>query len=89
MVANFQMKSILQEAEEIVNGERQQAYGDPVKSFKDIAEIFNLISGDLIEAKDVILILIVVKLVRESYQHKRDNLVDICGYAELLNRLEE
>jgi hypothetical protein len=30
-----------------------------------------------------------VKLTRESFQHKRDNLVDLCGYAHLLQVLEE
>ena len=30
-----------------------------------------------------------VKLAREKFNHKRDNLVDLAGYAELLNRWEE
>ena len=27
--------------------------------------------------------------MRERNKHKRDNLVDLCGYAEILNRLED
>ena len=34
-------------------------------------------------------VMIAVKLIRERHKHKRDNLVDLCGYAEILNRLEE
>ena len=34
-------------------------------------------------------VLIAVKLVRESYKHKEDNLIDACGYLKLLNDLYE
>ena len=39
--------------------------------------------------KDCAVVMMAVKLVRESYKHKRDNLVDLCGYANILNEIED
>lgn len=83
------MKSILQEAEEIVNGERQKNYGSPQSSFDLASKISSLICGYEISAKDIIRIQIALKLTREFFNPKRDNRVDVCGYMELLDRLEE
>lgn len=80
-------KSILMEAESIVNGERRSDYG-PSESFGKMARVHNELWGSKLEAKDFVKMLMTVKLVRESFRHKTDNLVDLCGYAELLNRLE-
>lgn len=82
------MKSILQEAEEIVNGERQSDYGSAKESFGKIAIISSIICNKDIYPEDIVKIQIAIKLVRESYNPKIDNRIDICGYAELLNRLE-
>lgn len=82
------MKSILQEAEELVNGERQFDYGPPKESFGKAAVIASIICNKEIHAEDIIKIQIALKLVRESYFPKRDNRVDIGGYVNLLDRLE-
>jgi hypothetical protein len=89
-------RSILLEADEIVNGARAADYGSAKESFGKIACIAQLILDE--EEKETLKhegitaticckILIAVKLSRESHKHKRDNLVDLSGYAELLNRL--
>jgi hypothetical protein len=85
---NIKPNSILQEADIIVNGERAKDYG-PATSFKKIAKVASLLTNKDITSKDVIKILLAVKLIRESFKHKRDNLVDLCGYAELLNQIVE
>ena len=83
-------KSILAEAEEIVNGSRQSDYGDAANNFRRIANIVNSMYPQLnINAQQCCAVLMAVKLIREGFRHKRDNLVDLCGYAELLNRLKE
>lgn len=82
-------KSILSDAEEIVNGSRHSDYGDPVESFKRIAKTASMIAGKDLSPNECCAVLMAVKLVRESFAHKRDNLVDLCGYAELMNRLKE
>lgn len=82
-------KSILEEALEIVNGSRNVDYGDPVISFIKIGKIATLISGEPMTPIMCCAALMAVKIERESYKHKRDNLVDLCGYAEIMNRLIE
>jgi hypothetical protein len=82
-------ESILSEAERIVNGDRQADYSDPVANFKRIAEIASAIMAKDITAEECCIVMIAVKLARENYKHKRDNLVDLAGYAEILNRIKE
>lgn len=82
-------ESILSEAEKIVNGERQADYSDPVANFKHIAEIASAIMGKDITAEECCIVMIAVKLARENHKHKRDNLVDLAGYAEILHRIKE
>ena len=81
--------SILSEAEEIVNGSRHSDYGDAKESFSRIATIASVMTGKELAPEDCCAVLMAVKLVRESFKHKRDNLVDLCGYTELMNRLKE
>lgn len=82
-------ESILQEAERIVNGERQADYNDPIENFKRIATIASVLIGNEISPKDCCKVMMAVKLAREANKHKRDNLVDLCGYNHILNLIEE
>ena len=82
-------KSILSEAEEIVNGSRHSDYGDARESFSRVATIASVMTGKELTPEDCCAVLMAVKLVRESFAHKRDNLVDLCGYAELMDQLKE
>ena len=79
-------QSILTEAESIVNGSRNSDYGG-TEGIERIAQVASTLTNKNITAKDIALIMISLKLVRESFNHKRDNLVDACGYMELLNNL--
>lgn len=82
-------KSILSEAEEIVNGIRHSDYGDPVESFERIAKTASMIAGRDLSPNECCAVMMAVKLVRESFNHKRDNLVDLCGYAHIMNEIVE
>lgn len=82
-------KSILDEAKAIVNGSRQSDYGDPVESFDRIAKTASMITGKDLSSKECCAVLMAVKVVRESFRHKRDNLIDLCGYAHIMNELNE
>lgn len=82
-------KSILSEAENIVNGDRQNDYSDPIKNFENISKIASVMIGKEITPSECCKVLMAVKLARQSYKHKRDNLVDLCGYSEILNRIED
>ena len=82
-------KSILSEAEEIVNGSRHSDYGDAKESFSRVATIASVMTGKELAPEDCCAVLMAVKLVRESFNHKRDNLVDLCGYALIMNEIVE
>lgn len=92
-------RSILIEAEDIVNGIEQDVnrkYGDPKEVFQVYADIFELIAPKercftegKINALGVAYIQICIKLGRERVSHKVDNLVDLCGYAEIANQINE
>lgn len=83
-------KSILAEAEEIVNGNRQSDYGDAANNFHRIANIVNSMYPQLnINAQQCCAVLMAVKLIREGFRHKRDNLVDLCGYTHIMNEIND
>ena len=82
-------KTILDEAKAIVEGSRQSDYGDPVESFDRIAKTASMITGKDLSSKECCAVLMAVKVVRESFRHKRDNLIDLCGYAHIMNELNE
>ncbi len=80
-------ESVLDEAKRITGGERHQDYGHPSDDFARTATLWNgilaakLRDGAVVTPMDVPLCMIAVKLARQSNRHKRDNLVDIAGYA--------
>ena len=80
-------KSVLDEAQLIVKGSRKEDYGTPEESFSTIAGYWShylttcISTGETLTARDVALMMILFKIARESNKHKRDNLVDIAGYA--------
>ena len=82
-------ESILSEAERIVNGDRQVDYSDPVANFKHISAIASSISKENLSPTTCAIVMIAVKLARENYKHKRDNLVDLAGYVDILHRIKE
>ena len=80
-------ESILDEAKRITAGVRHDDYGHPCDDFDRTARMWTgLLAGKLrdgaeVTVMDVPLCMIAVKLARQSHRHKRDNLVDIAGYA--------
>lgn len=85
----MEYKSVLNEASELVNGDRQKQYGDPIKNWEETADIASAITGRSLSPQTCIMVLIAAKLARARFKYKRDTLVDICGYIEILNRVEE
>lgn len=87
--AEITSKSILAEAAEIRAGSRAADYGDAVENFKIISEIVYAITGVEVPPDVCCAVHIATKLARERHKHKRDNLVDLCGYADILHLIRE
>lgn len=80
---------VIDEAKSIVYGARVQEYGSADECFSRIAAVWSAMRGDKYTAQDVALMMIGFKIAREAGKHKHDNLVDICGYAEILETLHQ
>jgi len=76
------MNTIFTEAETLV-AERARTYGHPADNLDKIASLWGILLGMKITAQQVALCMIALKLSRETYHHKRDNLVDIAGYLHI------
>lgn len=82
--------SILQEAYKITSSDRNDQYGEAEDCFDKIAAYWNTYLGskDLVRGKDVANMMALLKIAREGYKHKRDNLVDAAGYLRLSSKLQ-
>lgn len=79
--------SILHEAHNIIHGARREEYGPVEESFQRVASYWTNWRGVEFTTHDVAMMMILLKVARERAKHKRDNLVDICGYADLNEQL--
>jgi len=78
-------EDILEEALRITKGDRNALYGPPDQDFQRTAAMWSAMKGVKFEAREVALFMIALKLSRETHQKKRDNPVDIAGYARCLD----
>lgn len=89
-----QPASVALEAHDLVYGDRQGDYGHPREDFTRTAILWTgllqhkLADGAYIDAEDIGRCMIAVKLSRDVNSPKRDNRVDMAGYAITLDRLE-
>jgi len=89
--------SVLEEAQNIIYGDREKTYGHPAKNLKTIANMWNAYMNNMddagtykVTAKDVAAMMMLVKVARFANDPShRDNLIDVCGYAALIERCDE
>lgn len=75
-------ENILKEADRIVGGDRAAAYGHPREDFARTAQIWSAILGFPVPVEKVALCMVGVKMSRQCNAAKRDNWVDMAGYAQ-------
>jgi hypothetical protein len=77
-------ESEMNEANKLVNGERQADYGSPRENYEGIAKVWSGILSPILKrditAEEAALMMVGLKLQRQAMKHKRDNLVDAHGY---------
>lgn len=88
---NEKTLSVLQEAHKVIYGDREQTYGHPDKNLKTISKMWNAyitaVGQRELNAKDVAILMILLKTARLANDpNNRDSVVDICGYAALIER---
>jgi hypothetical protein len=84
--------NILQEADKIINQrseEKERMYGPFSEGMERAAMIMSGATGKHITASDMYMALVALKLSRQSFCHKEDNLLDAVAYLGGLNNYEE
>jgi DNA-binding protein H-NS len=80
--------NILEKANEITNKrseEKERMYGPFEERMTKAAEIATLMTSKIITTEDMYKCMVALKLSRESYSHKEDNLLDAVAYLGSLN----
>ena len=88
--------NVLEEANALTAGDRQQAYGDPADVYGPVADMWQAYLDALdvdnclmLTPKDVMLMMALLKIGREGSREKRDNLVDAAGYLRCVEMIDE
>lgn len=82
------MKNILKRANEIVNErseEKERQYGSFDESMDRMKDIFNSMTGLDLTTEHMFKAMIALKLSREAFSHREDNLLDAAAYIGALN----
>lgn len=82
-------ESVLKEADRLINGDRQKSYSHPTDDYTKTVGAFNALTGHKLTVKEGMMFMVCVKLSRECYKAKRDNLVDACGYLGCIEKHED
>lgn len=85
-LADLPEETILQEADRIVAGDRNADYGHPKDDFARTGRMWGAILGvDDVAPELVGLCMVALKISREVNKPKRDNRVDMAGYAKTVD----
>lgn len=80
--------NILKKANEIVNDrseEKEREYGDFSESMEKASKLASIITSKDISTEDMHICMVALKMSRESFKHKEDNLLDCVAYLGALN----
>lgn len=84
--------NILKEANKIINErsqEKEREYGPMSLTNEKAATIASVLSGKKVTCQDIYFFQIALKLARESWAHKEDNLLDLVAYVGGYNNYME
>lgn len=81
--------NILEEAQELTSNDRNKDYGHPKDFFENVGQGWDVIFQKGVTPRGVGLAMIWYKVCREINKPKRDNMVDVAGYARTIEMLDE
>jgi len=82
--------NILDEAKEIIYGDREKTYGHPSVNLDNIAKFWSVYLKKDVNAQDVATMMVLLKLARMmNNPDHRDSLTDSVGYLALIERIKE
>lgn len=89
---NYEEDLAILESLRIVSSDRRRDYDDPLPNHERIAQIWNVQIAPKLKAdlspRDVALMMIGLKLAREAYTPKSDNIIDVIGYAQCVQFID-
>lgn len=95
-VVDVNVRLAVDEALELIGGARMKHYGDPRGNLADIAAAWTPYVRRALKAHpagltgtDVCALMIILKVIRQARGHHRDSTVDVIGYAELSEILND
>jgi hypothetical protein len=78
---------LLDRAKQIISSDRNSTYGEPEDNLGRIANLWSTYLERPISARDVAMLMILVKVAREIHNPHDDNPLDIAGYAALAHEV--
>jgi hypothetical protein len=81
--------TILDKAKAAVYGDRNDDYGTVTENFQTVADLWSTVLKTKVTPEQVGLCMVQLKVARQMYKPKRDNLVDGAGYFATLEKLEK
>jgi len=74
---------VLKTADDLINGDRQNDYGEAHESFEAIARMWGAYLGVDVAPHDVCHLMALLKIARLRNGPHTDSSIDVCGYAAL------
>lgn len=75
--------NVLRKADELIHGDRNEAYGDATEQFTRVANIWSALLGFDVAPEKVPLCMTALKLVRATSREDPDDFIDAAGYIGL------
>jgi len=83
--ASAKVGDLCKEALSILTQDRNTQYGHPYENFKNTAKLLALKTSIDLMPSELVQALICLKESRQLHGHKKDSLLDIIGYTDILN----
>ena len=88
MKSGEKIKEILNTAETILGGERENEYGDKRTNHNNIATLWSAYLDKEIKARDVAILMVLLKIARAKFGHpSMDTYIDMVGYSAIAGEL--